>query len=251
MGENEATSPLGFTWDSASVPELPMRGIRRALWRFTRMLPAYVWDAAVLEGNPFTYPEVQTLLDGVTVGGRRLSDERQILSLSESANHLHDLVESGQFDLSKKTSDYLNHLIAHYEALEAGHFRGEGPELANVSVSLGEYGTHHPPQTERGAENLLRVYDRGTAFITGVVPGVFEQAGAYFLFGAFTQFYFDGNKRTARYMMNGWLMSHGIDAISVPAARKQEFNEKMIDFYRSADGTRMLMFLASCHAEAE
>jgi hypothetical protein len=46
-------------------------------------------------------------------------------------------------------------------------------------------------------------------------------------------------------------MSHGIDAISVPAARKQEFNEKMIDFYRSRDGTGMLRFLASCHAEAE
>jgi hypothetical protein len=78
----------------------------------------------VLEGNPFTYPEVQTLLEGVTVGGRRLSDERQILSLSESATHLRDLVESGRFALSKKTSDYLNHLIARYEALAAGHFRG-------------------------------------------------------------------------------------------------------------------------------
>lgn len=251
MGANEATSTLGFTWDSAAIPELPTRGINRALWRFMRMLPTYVWDAAVLEGNPFTYPEVQTLLEGITVGGRRLSDERQILGLSESATHLHDLAESGRFTLSKETSDYLNHLIARYEALEAGHFRGEGPELANVRVSLGEYGTHHPPPTEPGGENLRHIHDRGTAFITGAVPGVFEQAGAYFLFGAFMQFYFDGNKRTARYMMNGWLMSHGIDAISVPAARKQEFNEKMIDFYRSADGTGMLRFLASCHAEAE
>ncbi len=251
MDEKEATSVLGFTWGSAAVPELPVHGIRRALWRFTRMLPAYVWDAAVLEGNPFTYPEVQTLLEGVTVGGRRLSDERQILSLSESATDLHDLVESGRFTLSKGPSDQLNHLIARYEAAEAGHFRGAGHELAKASVSQREHGTHHPPPAEPGGENLRRIYDRGSAFITTEVPGVFEQAGAYFLFGAFMQFYFDGNKRTARYMMNGWLMSHGIDAISVPAARKQEFNEKMIDFYRSADGTGMLMFLASCHAEAE
>ncbi|HXP21759.1 MAG TPA: hypothetical protein VN840_19120, partial [Streptosporangiaceae bacterium] len=128
MGENEATSALGFTWDVSAVPELPTHDIRRALWRFMRMLPEYVWDAAVLEGNPFTYPEVQTLLEGVTVGGRRLSDERQILSLSESATHLQDLVESGRFALSKKTSDNLNRLIARYEALEAGHFRGEGPQ---------------------------------------------------------------------------------------------------------------------------
>ncbi len=31
-------------------------------------------------------------------------------------------------------------------------------------------------------------------------------------------------------MMNGVLMSHGIDAISVPAAKAQEFNEKMVRF---------------------
>jgi hypothetical protein len=251
MDEKEARDALGFAWDRSAVPELAAHGTRRALWRFLRMLPEYVWHAAVLEGNPFTYPKVQTLLEGVTVGGRRLSDERQILSLSESATRLHDLVESGRFALSKTTSDCLNDLIARYEALEAGLFRGEGRELANVSVSLGEYGTHYPPATEPGGENLRRIYDRGTAFITGAVPAVFEQAGAYFLFGAFMQFYFDGNTWTARYMMNGWLMSHGIDAISVPAARKQEFNEKMIDFYRSKDGTGMLRFLASCHAEAE
>ena len=34
-------------------------------------------------------------------------------------------------------------------------------------------------------------------------------------------------------MMNGVLMSHGIDAISVPAARAHEFNEKMVRFYLS------------------
>ena len=51
---------------------------------------------------------------------------------------------------------------------------------------------------------------------------------AYFLFGALQQFYFDGNKRTSRFMMNGILMSNGFDAISEPAARLQDFNEKMV-----------------------
>jgi hypothetical protein len=186
-----------------------------------------VWDAAALESNPFTYPEVQTLLEGITVGGRRLNDERQILSLSESAARLRELVESGQFTLGKQASDDLNYLIARRE-----------------------HGTHRPSPTEPGGENLRRSYERGESFILDSVPWVFEQAGAYFLFGAFMQFYFDGNKRTARYMMNGWLMSHGIDAISVPAARKQEFNEEMIHFYRYTDGTRMFKFLASCHPDA-
>ncbi len=110
---------------------------------------------------------------------------------------------------------------------------------------------HHAPQTEPGGENLRRIYARGLEFIHADLSDVFEQAIAYFLFAALQQFYFDGNKRTARYMMNGHLMSQGIDAISVPAARRQEFNSSMVEFFRTREGTGMFRFLASCRAEAD
>jgi prophage maintenance system killer protein len=87
--------------------------------------------------------------------------------------------------------------------------------------------------------------------LLGEVSDVFEQAIGYFLFAAFQRFYYDGNKRTGRYAMNGHLMPHGIDAISVPAARKQEFNAEMIDFYWQKDGTRMFRFMASCWDDAQ
>jgi Fic family protein len=252
MTENDLAAALGFTWDRSAVPRnVSGSDIRRTVWRFGKILPSYVWDAAVLEGNPFTYPEVQTLLEGITVGGRKLSDERQILNLSESANELIRLVQSGQFHIDKPTSDLLNGLIANGEALEAGHFRGEGSVITQVSVNMGVHGTHRPPTTEPGGENLRRIFQRGSDVILGLDSGVFEQAAGYFLFAAFQQFYYDGNKRTGRYMMNGHLMSHGIDAISVPAARKQEFNTEMIEFYWQRDGTRMFQFLASCWEDAQ
>ena len=92
------------------------------------MLPEYVWDAGVLEGNPFTFPEVKTLLDGVTVGGRKLSDQEQILNLAQSSKHLLDLVRRQEFKLDKATFCDLHAHVARNEALEWGHFRGEGPE---------------------------------------------------------------------------------------------------------------------------
>lgn len=252
MVENDLADALGFTWDRLALPRnISGSDVNRAVWRFGKMLPGYVWDAAVLEGNPFTYPEVQTLLEGITVGGRKLSDERQILNLSESANELIRLTRSGQFRIDKHTSDLLNGLIAAGEALEAGRFRGEGSVITQVNVNMGSHGTHRPPRTEPGGENLRRIFQRGTDVILGLDASVFEQAVAYFLFAAFQQFYYDGNKRTGRYMMNGHLMSHGIDAISVPAARKQEFNTEMIDFYWRKDGTRMFRFLASCWEDAQ
>lgn len=252
MAMNDLAPALGFSWDRSAVPRsVTGNDARRALWRFGKMLPGYVWDAAVLEGNPFTYPEVQTLLEGITVGGRKLSDERQILNLSESADELIRLVRSGEFRIDKRTTDRLNGLIASGEALEAGHFRGEGTVITPASVNMGAHGTHRPPPTEPGGENLRRIFDRGTDILLGEVSDVFEQAAGYFLFAAFQRFYYDGNKRTGRYVMNGHLMSHGIDAISVPAARKQEFNTEMIDFYWRKDGTRMLRFLASCWEDAQ
>ena len=56
---------LGFTWDRLVVPrEVPTSSVARACWRLHRMLPEFVWDAAALEGNPFTFAEVKTLLAG-------------------------------------------------------------------------------------------------------------------------------------------------------------------------------------------
>lgn len=58
------------------------------------------------------------------------------------------------------------------------------------------------------------------------------------------------NKRTSRFMMNGILMSNGMDAISVPASRAQEFNEAMMRFYITKDASEMMTFLVSCHPDS-
>jgi Fic family protein len=93
---------------------------------------------------------------------------------------------------------------------------------------------------------LNRVFSQGIEELNNQVLHPFEKALAFFLFGALQQFFFDGNKRTSRFMMNGILMSAGIDAISIPAAKVQEFNEKMVRFYLSQDATEMMMFLVDC-----
>ena len=215
---------LGFQWDRDSVPrELPRASLERVVFRFRRMLPEYVWDAGVLEGNPFTFPEVKTLLEGVTVGGRKLSDQEQILNLAESSKYLVDLVKNREFKLEKSTFCSLHALMARNEALEA---------------------------TEPGAVRLNEVFASAIRSLEQNVPNPFERATAFFLFGSLQQFFFDGNKRTSRFMMNGVLMTEGIDAVSIPAVRAAEFNSRMVDFYTSRNGTEMMAFVLDCHPEA-
>ncbi|HBN4087202.1 TPA: cell filamentation protein Fic [Escherichia coli O25b:H4-ST131] len=240
------TKLLDLSWNANAIPAMQIVGTRAALFTFKTHMAGFVWDAAQLENNPYTFVEVKTLLDGVTVGGHKVSDTEQVLNLADSAKKLIELVQFGRFDLDKKTFTLLNGIIARNEALEWGVFRGEGEELHyNARVHLGELGTHFPPATEAGAPELNRIFAAGVAQIKEMPP--FEGALAMFLFGAYFQFFFDGNKRISRHMMNGWLMRHGYNPISVPAARALEFNSKMVRFYHSKDASEMMAFLVDCY----
>lgn len=88
MDRDRMHRTLGFSWTCPDLPSAPPGPSARALFRFRQSLAEYVFDACRLEGNPLTYPEVKTLIDGVTVGGHRLDDERQVLNLAEAARHL-------------------------------------------------------------------------------------------------------------------------------------------------------------------
>ena len=199
-----------------------------------------------LRGTPLPFQKLKTLLDGVTVGGRKLSDLEQILNLAESSKVLLEMVKGNKFFLNKAVLCELHNIIARNEALEWGHFRGEGKELNYTpDVSLGEHGRYTPLPTLKDAPELNKMFNQATDVLVRCVSNSFEKALAFFLHGALQQYFFDGNKRTSRTMMNGLLMANGIDAISVPAAKVHEFNEKMVQFYLTKDATVMVEFLGS------
>ena len=77
----------------------------------------------------------------------------------------------------------------------------------------------------------------------------FERALVYFCFGSINQFFYDGNKRTSRWTMNGILMRNGFNYLSIPGNRKLEFNDVMVNFYNTKDATKIMLFLAGCYTK--
>lgn len=75
-----------------------------------------------------------------------------------------------------------------------------------------------------------------------------ERALVYNIAATRTQYYFDGNKRTARLMMAGELMSHGFGAVSIPNSRSLEFNVALDHLFQTDDATQLLAFTVSCAA---
>lgn len=212
-------------------------------------MPDFVWNTVALEGNNFTLPEVKTLLDGVTVGGRRLEDQEQILALSEAFNLVVDLVRSGHFSLSKETSDRIHAMIARHEAIESGHFRGEGSVTGGGAVRLMRGGTVEGDPHGNDGRVLLADYRNLQAALSSLGDPA-ERALAYFSSASRSQFYFDGNKRTARLMMAGELMSHDLEAINIPYARQLQLNEALDEMFDTDDATRLMRFLISCAASS-
>jgi len=65
-----------------------------------RQLAEFVYDAVNLEGINFTLPEIQTLLDGITVGGHKLTDQQIALNQGNTWRTLFDQIEKDQFEIT-------------------------------------------------------------------------------------------------------------------------------------------------------
>ncbi|MEU4453188.1 hypothetical protein AB0F44_17770 [Nocardioides sp. NPDC023903] len=219
----------GIWWTEVDTARILPSDPDRAWRRFRARLPELIWNAANLEGNSFTLPEVRSLLDGVTVGGHRAAEELQVLALNEAYVALRDLVGYGRFHIDKSTSDRLNRIVARRETLDAGRFRGEGTLRRNGSELL----------RARFATLQERVSETGDARL---------QALIYFSSAVRTRFYTGGNKRTALLMMTGILISNGFDAITVPGARRLELDHALDTLVTTDDATELMAFLVDCAA---
>lgn len=228
---------LSFSYSPAAFSTDAKPDLRRSAFRAKKMLEGLVFDAIALENNPFTFPEVKTLLEGITVGGHKLSDEQQVLNQAKAWKELISQVEKGEFSISKDNYCHLQGLVAYEEALEWGVFRD-----GNVVIAGTEFKPPNPELLDELFSHEIQQIDK--------LSNTYEKAICLFLSGARNQYFWDGNKRTSRLMMNGILLSNGLDVISVPAAKALEFNTKMVHFYDTGDGNEMIDFMARCSLDS-
>ncbi len=236
-----------ITWRPGAVnfDLIKPSAVERSLYRLEKSLPELVWNAAALEGNTFTLPQVQTLLDGVTVGGKKLEEAEQILALSDAMDLMISAVRDGSFSLRKEMSDSIHGVVAKYEAIESGSFRGEGHVNGGGAVRLAGGGSVDGDPTGENGEQLQADYTNLLAAL-GTLGDPRARALVYFASATRSQFYFDGNKRTARIMMTGALIQSGFEPINIPYARQEEFNVALDELFRTDDGTRLISFLTTC-----
>ena len=217
----------------------------KAIFLAKKVIAQIVTDVVNLEDINYTVPEIQTLLDGITVGGHSIQDELIALNQINAWQYLFNALDKNNFIVSYDFCTSLHKLVAKDEALEYGVFRSGA-----VSIS----GTKYLPPNNRLLKKLwddlanqaniaLDEYTNNT----DSTLHIYELAINLFAKMSKTQFFYDGNKRTARMMMTGILLSNGYPMINVPAKRKTEFNQIMINYYNDDNQLPSLHnFMLSC-----
>lgn len=121
----------------------PMKKIKpnkpKALMLAQREVASFVYDAVQLEGINFTLPEIQTLMEGVTVGGHALSDQLIAVNQANAWKQLFSWLKQDEFIVSAEKACELHDIAGKEEALEWGRFRSGRVTIAGTN--------YMPPQS--------------------------------------------------------------------------------------------------------
>lgn len=197
----------------------------------SRFLAKKKWDENVycgmrMENRAVTFPQTQTILNGVNVPGVQLDDIQAILNMRDAWRYLMDSIDE------LLTVEYickLNEFIARNEALVWGKLR-----TGTVGIS----GTDYKPPVP-GYENVK-------AELEGIMTAdttATEKALNAFVWGARGQFFWDGNKRTSLTVANKILLSAGAGVLTITDKHMEEFNALLLDFYNTGEAEALKAFL--------
>lgn len=225
-------SVLDITWPPGDYETTRAADVREALFYLKKFRPDFVWSCLkTFENTPCTLPQTQTILQGQSVGGVSLEALDQVRRMGHAVDVLLGMLDDGSFAITREVACRLHAEVARDEALEWGVFRAKQVYVGGVA--------HVPPP----AEELALRWDDGVRALAALASPS-ERALALFLFMARTQFFYDGNKRTAWLMMAGTLVANGYLAFAIPANDAERFNERLAAFYDSGDAGGMMELLA-------
>ena len=198
----------------------------------SRFLAKKKWDENIycgmrMENRAVTFPQTQTILNGVNVPNVQLDDIQAILNMRDAWRYLLDTI------YEPVTLDYLcklNELIARNEALEWGKLR-----TGTVGISGTEY---TPPVPKR--ENVLQALEE---IIADQDTTTTEIALEAFAWGVRGQFFWDGNKRTSMTLANKILIAAGAGILTITDRYMEQFNTLLLDYYNTGNSTALKGFL--------
>lgn len=195
-----------------------------------RNLVDYIWKSANLEGIAVTFPETQTICEGVSVQGKSIDDINNIVQMKRGWQLVFEtLDEEENLAYIKK----LHGEIGRMTIINAGSLRMDEARIVGCS--------YVPPipdekNVDTAIENIMRTEN-----------GWIEKAFNIALFLMKNQIFYDGNKRVAMMAANKILIAHGCGVLTVGQDKLERFFTLLVAYYEDEGRKEELMeFLYTC-----
>ena len=197
----------------------------------SRFLAKKKWDENIycgmrMENRAVTFPQTQTILNGVNVPNVQLDDIQAILNMRDAWRYLMDTVDE---PITLSYVCKLNDFIARNEALAWGKLR-----TGNVGISGTDY-IPPVPSWEAAEEELQNIIGADTSYT--------EKALNAFIWGARGQLFWDGNKRTSMTLANKILIASGSGILTITDKHMEQFNALLLDYYNTGEGEPLKRFM--------
>lgn len=178
-----------------------------------------IYRSANVEGIGVTFPETQTICDGMSIGGHTVDEINAVVDLKNAWRWIFQNIEQ---EISVDVLKTINQIAGKYTVINAGCLRTEYDEPIRVPLRNGENYYPKLPETEEIIEDL-----------SAICSSEDKQGAALELFCyiAKGQFFNDGNKRTATLVANMFMIQNGLGILSVPPDKILEFYNALTDFY--------------------
>ena len=178
-----------------------------------------IWKAANLEGIAVTYPQTETIFQGMGIQNMKIKDINAIVNLKHSWEFI---LENIEYPIDLNYISKINQLIG-----EANVNPLPG-QLRFSDVSMG--GTDWKPEIpekEKVNDNLNKILKNENSAT--------EKAITLMLYLMRSQLFYDGNKRTSMMAENHIMIQNGAGIISVPIKWQEKFLELLVKFYETND----------------
>ncbi len=197
----------------------------------SRFLAKKKWDSNIycgmkMENRAVTFPQTQTILNGVNVPGVQLDDIQAILNMRDAWRFLMNTIDE---PLTVEYIFNLNGFIARNEALEWGKLR---------TGSVGISGTDYLPPVPKYEDVAAELSAILSADVTAT-----EKALNAFAWGARAQLFWDGNKRTSLTVANKILLSEGAGVLTISDKHMEQFNVCLLNYYNTGEPEELKRFM--------
>lgn len=190
-----------------------------------KILVSNIYNSAKLEGLNVTYPDTQTILDGVNVPNLKLDTITCILNLRDAWKEILNTIDE---ELNLEYICKINSFVSRNESLEWGKLR-----TGNVGVG----GTNYIPELPK-EENVIKELNEILN-----IDNITLRSIKIMLYGMRKQLFWDGNKRTSMLVANKIMIQNGKGIITVKDENIHKFNELLTNYYETNEDIDIIKFI--------